>query len=134
MSEKGWDYRYVDPQAEKILANVGNMFLEKAGDYHPEIESFIRKGLEFVEKFIVDSDSEYSGTGNLELNHLEDVQVAATVVSNQSHYFSGDFPDRLFLMPHVTVISENFRLRYTPRRYLIRVRLLYLASLDDASK
>src|SRR5271170_3115157 len=81
------------------------MFFEETSYYHPQIESLIGKGLQFVEKFIVDSDSEDAGTGNFELNDLEDIQVAATMVSNQGHDFSRDSPNRFFFMPHVTIIS-----------------------------
>ena len=90
------------------------MFFEETSYYHPQIESLIGKGLQFVEKFIVDSDSEDAGTGNFELNDLEDIQVAATMVSDQCDHSSRDCPDKFFLIPHVTIISLTFGMDVLP--------------------
>ena|ERR1700685_3855731 len=84
------------------------MFFEETSYYHPQFETFIGKCLELVDKSVVDSDSEDAGTGNFELNDLEDIQVAATMVSYQCNHLPRDCPHKFFVIPHVTIISLTF--------------------------
>ena len=111
------------------------MFFEETSYYHPQFETFIWKSLQLVEKSIVDSDSEDAGTGNFELNNLEDVQVAATMVSDQCNHFSRDCPDKFFLIPHVTIISATFGMEVLPGdvqdRFYFQSLQVRMTRIDD---
>jgi hypothetical protein len=111
------------------------MFFEETSYYHPQFETFMGKSLELVEKSIVDSDFKDAGTGNFELNDLEDVQVAATMVSDQCNHFSRDCPDKFFVIPHVTIISLTFGMDVLPGdvqdRFYFQTLQVRMTRIDD---